>query len=88
MILHYGDTDEKYVVGIFSFEREPDDIVRLFTSVTGITMYECHRDDFFDTGDFHRDTVIISSNQFEEDMLDIMGYDISLYITDGTCNGL
>jgi hypothetical protein len=83
MIRHYGDTDESYIIGIFASIREAEDILRIFTDRTGIQMFECHSDIFLDSGDFHRDTIVIQRHQFEEDLLDLLNYEISVYVTDG-----
>jgi hypothetical protein len=82
MLKHYGDSDEQYIVGIYSVDLSQSTILESIKDLTGIHLYETSLTPFEEVGDFSSDVVIIKCHQFEEDFLDFPRRGISIYIVD------
>jgi hypothetical protein len=80
MMTYYTDSDESILIGVFSAEREPEDIIKIVGKLLSNDFFEASSDDYDDLGEFEYDTVVISSVDFSEDLLDIIKKDIKIYV--------
>ena len=80
MINYYTDSDDSILIGVYATDREPEDIIKLVGKLLSNDFFEASSDDYDDLGDFEYDTVVISSVDFSEDLLDILKKDIKIYL--------
>lgn len=80
MILYYTDADESIIIGIFSVDREASSISKIACKILGYDFVEAESDVFDEVGDFSQDTVIVSSVDFVEEMLEFADKEIRVYL--------
>jgi len=80
MIQYYTDLDENILVGVFSVNRSAENIAKVLGKLIDYDFVEAESDEFDDVGEFEHDTVVIASNDFTEDLLEITGKDIKIYL--------
>lgn len=80
MIIYYTDSDESTLIGIYSSDRSTESIAKIVGKMLSTDFVEAESDEYDDVGDFEQDTVVMSVNDFTEDILDIISKDIKIYL--------
>ena len=80
MIHHFSDDDN--TVGFFQVNQDPVKVAKKVSIITGSTFLPIKSDRYDDVGSFERDTLIIRSNLFCEDFIDLLDYGIAIHIID------
>lgn len=80
-MLHcYSDSDEMYIIAIYSPNGDHLKLKGLIEDIICCDLTKHYTDSFDDIGDFHNDTIIIRPNQFDESLLDLAENGVSLYV--------
>lgn len=82
MLRHYSEDNEEFVLGIFSVDRDFEDLIDSVQNITGFTFDKTKSNLFRDCGEFSSDTVIISKGVIDtmEDWFDLLEDNINVYI--------
>jgi hypothetical protein len=80
-MIHYFSDDDN-TVGFFQVDQDPAKVAKKISVITGTTFLPVKDDKYEDVGSFERDTIILRSNLFCEDFLDLLDYGIAVYIID------
>jgi hypothetical protein len=80
MIHHLSDED--VVIGFYQVEHDVKKVAKKLSHILGSTFEPITSDKYEEVGDFEIDTLIIRSNIFTEDLIDLIEYGIALYIID------
>jgi hypothetical protein len=81
MIYHFRDEDES-VVAFFQVNQDPKKVIKKLNSLTNTSFEIIKNDQYEDAGSFPIDTLIIHSNLFTEDLLELIAYGVCVYIID------
>jgi hypothetical protein len=79
-MIYYTDADESILVGIYSARKSEANIAKAVGNLLSYDMVQAESDEFEEIGEFEHDTVIISSADFVEDILELLDKDIKVYI--------
>ncbi len=80
MILYYTDENESLLIGVCASDRSPESIAKIVSKITEYDLVEADSDAFDDIGEFQEDTVIIDSDDFVEELLELTGKSIKIYL--------
>jgi hypothetical protein len=80
MLYHLSDDDN--TIGFFQVDQDPVKVAKKISVITGTTFDVIKSDKYEDIGSFEIDTIIIRSNVFCEDFIDLLDYGIAVYIID------
>jgi hypothetical protein len=80
MIQHLSDDD--ITIGFYQVDQDMKKVAKKISSLLGSTFEVVTSDKYQGVGDFEIDTLIIRSNLFSEDLLDLLDYGIAVYIID------
>jgi hypothetical protein len=80
-MIHYFSDDDN-TIGFFQVDQDPAKVAKKISVITGTTFLPVKCDKYEDVGSFEIDTVIIRSNLFCEDFIDLLDYGIAVYIID------
>lgn len=80
MLYHLSDTE--ITVGFFQSELEPQKVAKKLSKILGTTFEVVSSAHYEEVGSFETDTLIIRSNIFSEDLMDLLDYGIAIYIID------
>jgi hypothetical protein len=80
MIYHFSDDDN--VIGFFCIDQDPAKVAKKIGAITGTVFLQIASDKYDSVGSFEIDTIIIKSNLFNEDYIDLLEYGIAVYIID------
>ena len=79
MIEYFTTTDGDVTIGVCSVNRDSKSIVKKVSDIMFLDFIEASSD-FGIEVDFEDDTVIFKSNEFNEDLLDLICKKINIYI--------
>lgn len=85
MIKFYSEPDEQLEIAIYSNDNNHKSLLKKIVNLLGYDFDEISEEetylDVFDVGfEFDRDTIILKSNLFTEELLDFSGSEIGVYI--------
>lgn len=80
MIRYYTDADESILVGICEVDRKADSIAKIVGKLLDYDLVEAESDEFDEIGEFEHDTVVVSVNEFTEELLELIDKDIKVYL--------
>lgn len=80
MIHHFSDDD--IVIGFFQVDQDPKKVCKKISAIIGTTFEIVKDDKYDDVGTFSIDTIIVRSNVFCEDFIDLLEYGINVHIID------
>lgn len=85
MLTYFCNDEEDFVVGIYSVDREADDIARLLGKYLEMDLVECDSDEYdeFSESDFTHDTVMLHWSQliaYSDNIDSLSSKNINLYV--------
>jgi hypothetical protein len=80
MIQYFTDADESLLIGVCASDRSAESIAKIVSKLTDYDLVEAESDAFEEIGEFQQDTVIIDSDDFMEELLEITAKDIKIYL--------
>lgn len=80
-MIHYFSDDDN-TIGFFQIDQDPNKVAKKVSVITGTTFNPIKSDKYEDIGSFEVDTLIIRSNLFTEDFIELLDYGIAVYIID------
>lgn len=82
MLKHYIEDNEEFILGIYSVNRDFDDLIDSIQNITGFIFEKTKSNLFNDCGDFANDTLIISKGVVDsmEEWCDVLEDDINVYV--------
>lgn len=80
-MIHYFSDDDN-TIGFFQVDADPIKVAKKVSTILGSTFELTKDDKYDDVGSFEIDTLIVRSNIFCEDFIDLLDYGIAVYIID------
>lgn len=80
MIRYYTDPDESILIGVASVDRSPESIVKIVSKLLDYDFVEAESNEYDEIGEFEHDTVVVSANEFTEELLELIDKDIKVYL--------
>ncbi len=66
MLTYFCDDDESFIVGVFSVDREVENIVRILSKSLELDLVECDADDYDEFKcDYSHDTIVVKWKHLE-----------------------
>jgi hypothetical protein len=79
-MLYFGD--DEIIIGFSPSDQEPDKVLKKINNIIGMELVPMESNNYDDVGTFENDTIIINSNLFDEDFLELLEYGIYIHIVD------
>jgi hypothetical protein len=78
----YHLSDDEITVGFFQVDLDPPKVAKKLSKIFGTTFEVITSNRYEEIGSFEVDTLIVRSNVFTEDLIDLLDYGIAVYIID------
>lgn len=79
-MIYFGDND--ILIAFNQIDQESEKVLKKVNKILGTELEIVESDFYDDIGSFELDTIIVKSNVFIEDLLDLLDYGITVYIID------
>lgn len=78
----YHLSDDEITIGFCQVDLDPAKVAKKLSKIFGSTFEVVTSNRYEEIGSFETDTVIVRSNVFTEDLIDLLDYGIAVYIID------